>query len=780
MTVRNRQGPGAVQGYSGPRVGIGSVPAGEAVQYRAQANRWGAAADVFAHISAAEQEFLTRDSVEFAKQEGARTSADATTTATVNGPDGATEIQIPKLNKMEGSGRYAQAFNASAADTYSKRLELQARTSVKQLEDQYQADPAGLEKALGALQPALFGDVEAVDPAVAADLKFVYGAMGTDAVLRAKDAAFAVQKDANKAAILQTIATQQASYNQYMRRYGDPVAQGLAKLERSALEAELIKHGPQIPYIVNGRKYPAGDGSVSAEFIQQQMVKLDREGAQQTQLGWWESGPQTAARADAWAKSDVPGITQDQKDLLHRSFLADADRLEAKARAAANEARAQAQAGIGAIYNDQLASAANGAPIDPKFVAGIASAYPGLPGQKMIDRLYGAARASSDATVIHSQSAADDEAMLTKLAPVPGQPTTDEAMDRYTSAATVVNEKREALQSDPAGYVQSVNPAVADMWKAVAANPADPNAMKAAINATQQQQVRYGIPPAQQAAMPKSIAEGITQHIMGQETLGEQFQTFMSYAEQGDEATTRAVMRDLTAVKGGLPKGADLIADIAIEGGDRRQAEKLWGEMAADTKGVTLDTKAKEQITQTLGDGILGVLQGQAAVKGDAAEAISLAGPLQDAVEQSAKARVLLGADPNAAAISAAKDMTGQLALISDASFAQVYYSTAVEAKNPGAVESGLLALRQDVAATFAGNPYSEATGRDILSSAVWVNDRDGFSLTVPGSNRYIRHVSLDDAVKRGLLAGSILDNPPVHPGRPANLPPPVEPMVSP
>jgi hypothetical protein len=780
MTVRNPSGPGQIGGYQGPRVGIQSLPAVDATSIKASANRWGAAADIFTHISSGWQQIVTRDAVELAKQEGARTAADATTTATVNGPTGDVQIQIPKLNKIDGYGAYAQAFNASARDTYGKRVELQARQSIKELEQTHQADPVGLEKALAALQPALLGDIETQDPATATEVKFLYGALGTDAVLRAKDAALAVERDANQAATLQAIDTYQTSFSQHMREAGkgNTVAAGLAELDRSALEQQLISHGPKIPYEINGKKYPGGDGSLEARWIQEQMIKLDREGAQQTQLGWWESGPQTAARADAWAKSDVPGITQDQKDVLHRSFLADADRAEAKAKAAANEAKAQAQADIAATYDDVKVSAANGVPVPPEYVQTILAAHPGAYGQKLVDGLYTAAQGASDALVINTQSLAEDELMLKNLAPVPGQPTTSDAVNRYTKAATIVNEKHAALSADPAGYVQSVNPGVASLWDEVAKDPTNVNAMQAAIAETQKQQTRYGINGSAQAAMPKAIAEGITKQIMSQPTLGDQFVTFMSYAKQADDQTTAAVMRDLTSIKGGLPKGADIVADVAIEGGDRRLAEKMWSELASDTKGITLDSKDREQVTATLGNGILAVLQGQAAAKGDAADAIGLAVPLQDAAEQIAKARIAVGTDSATAAKTAATDLTAQFALISDPTFAQVYYSKAVENKHPGAFEAGLTALRKDVAATFAGDPYTEATGRDVLDHAVWVNHLDGFSLTVPGSNRYIKHVTLDEVVARGLVAATQIEQP--NPGRPANLPQPVEPMVSP
>lgn len=754
MTVRNPSGPGQSAGYQGPRVGVQALPAVDATSIKASANRWGAAADIFTHVSSGWQQIVTRDAVELAKQEGARTAADATQTATVNGPDGSVEIQVPRLNKIDGYGAYAQAFNASARDTYGKRVELQARQSIKELEQKHQADPVGLEKALAALQPALLGDIEAQDPATATEVKFLYGALGTDAVLRAKDQALAVERDANQAATLQAIDTYQTSFSQHMREAGkgDPVAVGLAELDRAALENALVSHGPAIPYEVNGKKYPAGDGSLSAEYIQSQMIKLDREGAQQTQLGWWESGPQTAARADAWAKSNVPGITQDQKDVLHRSFLADADRAEAKAKAAANEAKAQAQADIAATYDDVKTSAANGVPVSPEYVHTILAAHPGAYGQKLVDGLYTAAQGASDALVINTQSVAEDEAMLKQLAPVQGQPTTKDAVDRYVNAARVVNEKHAALTADPAGYVQSVNPNVSALWDEVAKDPTNVNAMRAAIAETQKQQLRYGITGPAQAAMPKAIAEGITQQIMAQPTLGDQFATFMSYAQQADDQTTQAVMRDITAVKGGLPKGADIVADVAIEGGDRRLAEKMWSELASDTKGITLDSKDREQVTATLGDGILAVLQGQAAVKGDAADAIGLAVPLQEAAEQIAKARVAVGTDSATAAKTAAADLTGQFALISDPTFAQVYYSKSVENKNPGAFEAGLAAIRDEVAAAVTGDPYADATGRDIAAAGVWINHKSGFSLVVPGSNHILKHVTLDEVLNRGLV----------------------------
>jgi hypothetical protein len=180
--------------------------------------------------------------------------------------------------------------------------------------------------------------------------------------------------------------------------------------------------------------------------------------------------------------------------------------------------------------------------------------------------------------------------------------------------------------------------------------------------------------------------------------------------------------------------------------------------LQADTKGITLPKVAQDHMDKTLTQGLVGVLSTQASLTGDTSTATSLAAPVRAAIEQAAKAKVSLGADPKQAVTDAVADFTGTYAVMNDNGLAAVYYPKILEDRAPGALEAGLDAIRKEQAAKVLGasptvDPYVAATARDIETTAVWVNQGDGFALIVPGSTRTLTLTSAKEAQARGLKA---------------------------
>jgi hypothetical protein len=418
-----------------------------------------------------------------------------------------------------------------------------------------------------------------------------------------------------------------------------------------------------------------------------------------------------------------------------------------------DDARKAAQLDVALGFGDAKQSAYLTGQVEPGKREAILAAYPNETGAGMVADLETAAQEGRDMKLVQTSTLAEDATMLRDLAAVastPG-PGSEQAARRYDQVAKAIKAKHDAISADPAAYARESSPAVDDAWTAATAEPGNAHLLRSAVMLTEAEQGRLGVDPTARRAMPETVAQSVVAGVMGEKTPKNQLDTLLQFVDMGDPEISRRVLADLSGVKGGLPAGTALVADIAIDLGNRPLAEKLWTELNADTKGAELGSAGNKAIDETLSAGIVGVFAGQAAVTGDTGAAANQAQQLRSAAAQIAKARGMLTGDFEAAAREAVTDLTSQFALLSDDSFAQVYYPIRLEDENPGALERGLLTLRKEAANAFPQDPYSQATARDVAAMAVWVNDRDGMSLIVPGSNRYLMHVSYDDAVKRGM-----------------------------
>lgn len=486
--------------------------------------------------------------------------------------------------------------------------------------------------------------------------------------------------------------------------------------------------------------------------------------------GGWDFSQKTGTAVDL--------LPPDVRQSLLDSAISDAQK-------GRDDARKAAQLDVALSFGDAKQSAYLTGQVEPGKREAILAAYPNETGAGMVADLDTAAQEGRDVKLVQTSTLAEDATMLRDLAAVasiPG-PGSEQAARRYDQVAKAIKTKHDAISADPAAYARESSPAVDDAWTAATAEPGNAHLLRSAVMLTEAEQGRLGVDPTARRAMPETVAQSVVAGVMGEKTPKNQLDTLLQFVDMGDPEISRRVLADLSEVKGGLPAGTALIADIAIEGGNRPLAEKLWTELNADTKGAELGSAGNKAIDETLSAGIVGIFAGQAAVTGDTGAAANQAQQLRSAAAQIAKARGMLTGDFEAAAREAVTDLTSQFAMLSDDSFAQVYYPIRLEDENPGALERGLLTLRKEAANAFPQDPYSQATARDVASMAVWVNDRDGVSLIVPGSNRYLMHVSYDDAVKRGIQVtiGEAIDQ--ERKAWPLTIPKPegpVEPMVAP
>jgi hypothetical protein len=421
-----------------------------------------------------------------------------------------------------------------------------------------------------------------------------------------------------------------------------------------------------------------------------------------------------------------------------------------------DKARVGAQVDVNLSYGDWQRNAELTGAVDPLSSAKIMSAFPNEQGAKLVAGLNEAAETGKLTKVVTAQTLEEDRKLLAAAAMDASKPGAGsaQAADNYRRIAEVVKAKQDALADDPGDYVRQTNPMIGDAWAEAVADPSNKHAFRSAIMFSEAEQKRLGLSDTQVQVMPEDVATAIVNNVMASAAPKDQLDALLQYVDMGNPETSRQVMTELFAVKGGLPEGSALIVDIAVEGENKKLAEKLWTELRSDTSGAKMEKANHQTLDAVLGDGIMEVLSGQAAVTGDFTGV--QASQIRATAEQVTKARGLMTGDYDAAARTAVEDLTGQLAMIADDTFAFVYYPSNLENKDPGAMERGLLTLRTDYAGKFPADPYSQATARDIATQAVWVNDQDGLSLIVPGTNRALMHVSYEDALKRGLETDAV------------------------
>lgn len=239
------------------------------------------------------------------------------------------------------------AFNDAARDTYSRTIEMEARTKIEELTATHSADPVKLREALTEYRDTVAEGIE--DDVLKVGFQVAFEPFSARAVGIATDGQRRVIADQNRAAVISSNKERFRSYTQLMRDAGrgDASALALAQGEREGILADMVKHGPTTEYEFGGQKFGPGSGAFTVQQMQDVLEKLDAEGTEQGIQGWWEGGPIAQERADKWYAAPAPGVSQDQKDRLYRFMLADvkeADYRAAKAERLAEKAEAEGNA----------------------------------------------------------------------------------------------------------------------------------------------------------------------------------------------------------------------------------------------------------------------------------------------------------------------------------------------------------------------------------------------------------------------------------------------------
>jgi hypothetical protein len=315
-----------------------------------------------------------------------------------------------------------------------------------------------------------------------------------------------------------------------------------------------------------------------------------------------------------------------------------------------------------------------------------------------------------------TSGAAEDNAATAQLsAAAQGGPGSAEAQALLEARTAAIAKKRAAFAgSDPAGAALATSPAIADafsQWQDAVASP-DPKEqaaaqtyLRSAVSQVQAEQERQEVPAQNRKPLPDTYATSIVGQINSLPEPKAKLAALMQYADLGG-AVGQSVLAQLTSVKGGLPIGTDLVIDRART--DPVGAERIFSGLLTNTKGVEVSSEGKKAILSAAQDNLLGVLAMQGEVTGNPQATGEMAGNVLNAAEQLAKARILLGTEPEKAGAASIQDLTAPYAQIKDQSFAAVYYPADIEKSAPGAVEAGLLAERNRIAQDLRPLPSAE------------------------------------------------------------------------
>jgi hypothetical protein len=395
---------------------------------------------------------------------------------------------------------------------------------------------------------------------------------------------------------------------------------------------------------------------------------------------------------------------------------------------------------------------------------------------------------------VSSNDPTQNDALVASLMPKPGEAITREQAETLDLASRLVAEKTAAFSGDDPGSAASTyNQQVQKWWAKWQADPTNKPFLKTAMAMSLLEQERQGVPIWKRKAMPESMAQSVAGTIMQQSSPKAKLDALLQFANLGDQESSRSVLAQISKH---LPPGVDLAIDVADPLGDGRSgnpglAEKVLSALATDTSGVELFPETKNAIGAELKRGMGGVLEGQAAVTGNLATTAELIEPLTVAAEQVAKAKIRGGTDKRIAGKQAVADLTSQYATISNPSLAQVYYPRAMEARSPDAVEDGLWAAREAVSEDDLlralgptqemyepGDPKLADLLETVRDTAVWVNERNGFALYIPGQTvadidgapRYLTFMNYEEAERGGLGLQRQEAVPPPLPSTPADF----------
>lgn len=419
-----------------------------------------------------------------------------------------------------------------------------------------------------------------------------------------------------------------------------------------------------------------------------------------------------------------------------------------------DKARAAVQTELALTIDDHITDAYNTGIVDPALAAKIMWADPTARGAKTVESLEDSATLGNDTRAISKQNRATDEKMLFDAQTVanavgPGSAAAAKRLDQLKEA---VSQKWKAVEEDGPAWLVQNEPVIADAWEQVVADPSNTEAIRTAIMQTETAMKQLGTTSTR--VFPKTVAADLVTKIVSDTNPKTQYKSFLDIVDLNNDGLSRKAVADLMEVANGLPAGADLAADIAIETGDTPRGQRVWDLLTTPIpEGIKLTQEQRLSGMSQLNEGLGGVLIAQAAAAGNVAGAAKLTIPLTNAIEQMAKAKMLDGKTTADDAVSTSvEELTGHITTVNEPNFAQVYFSQ----KYPeDEMREGLWRARSSFADNLAASAAQNFTGADLMqwqsyamevkANAVWINEGDGYSLMLYG--RPLAHEKSDEAV---------------------------------
>jgi len=664
------------------------------------------------------------------------------------------------------------AFNRGAIETGARRLETQLRTHLDELAREHAADPGTLQaqaqEYIGGVTRGLPADLRPVFDTAAETVLRPYVNQATReqerAVADERLASFALASRERLAAITRNARNAP----------GDPAAAAALAQDLGAMTQDLVALGPRAAFSFRGVRYeadPTRAGAIGLADMERQLGGVERETAEQMQLGAYERGPRSAGWIDGWARrareQGVPGLDQDGIDRVEARMRTDANRRQHEAdRAAARaereeqarlrqlgqgitEAATLARAGYMPANIDALREAARGTPLEPavRDVADTALQVQGF-------RLLPAATQVAAITALNQRLEA-------------GQGTAEDVVQRDRFAAVFQAQQRAAQADALTAYAASTGAVLPPL------DLNNPDSLRARVALAGQAAEHFGAAGA--APFTAAEADQLVARF-GQARTPQEMAAVMLPFLDAPAPVRAAAVQAFEKHRGDnrLPAGTmALVFDALRDPAGRPRAYALLGALLADAPKVEGGQQAilRTEIDRTMGEGVSGARRQAMQASGDMRGA-ALDHRDRALIERLAQQQMAAGVAARQAVTNARSMLYGHLQAIDEARLAHVYLPATVDAD---AFQRGLRVLRAEAAMAVLDAPEPERTGAAARGDAVavdrqrrldravalsraglWTNDGGGFALVAPESGEpvamrdRVQRVTVDDVLAAG------------------------------
>lgn len=395
---------------------------------------------------------------------------------------------------LMGAFSGSRAFREGADQVYGAQKTIQLDKANAELKEQYRNDPAGYEKAMA--------DYTKSQLLPGAPAHFQSKLIG---VAASKQAQTTSEIIANLGAQTraQNVANAETSLDALRTEISDGILNGTLNpqqlqdkfVQTNAILDGLVKTGDLSP--IAAKKYR---DQVRQNVLFSEARKDFQTDPSQEKVDRWRMALDGKDENALGLK-----LTPEERESLSNHLQRDWSRIQHDQLIKQTAAAAQ----INTQINDDIASrAATGKGILSEEQ--VRYAFPKNPekAEEVINKQRNADRAYTFQQSVGLSSPAEDAATLEKMKPVPGSTGFADSQTSYTHAQKVIKEKQEALHKDPAQYVLSAAPGVADMLSSP-----DPSVRQQGYETMLEFQSRLGVSPGKQTQLPKRTADALVSDI---------------------------------------------------------------------------------------------------------------------------------------------------------------------------------------------------------------------------------------------------------------------------